>query len=79
MPTYEYETVPNKKGEPVKRYEFQQKMSDEPLTEHPETGEKLIKVYGAFAVGGAGGSSNPQPSPSSSGGCCGGGGCGCHN
>jgi predicted nucleic acid-binding Zn ribbon protein len=76
MPTYEYETVPRKKGEPVKRYEIQQKMSEEALTHHPETGEPLKKVFAAFAVGSSAGST---PAPSSGGGHCCGGGCGCHN
>jgi hypothetical protein len=66
MPTYEYETIPAKEGGKVKRYEFQQKMSDPPLKKHPETGEKLRRVYSAFAVGGA----------SSGGECDGNGGCG---
>ncbi|MGE9291685.1 MAG: FmdB family zinc ribbon protein [Puniceicoccales bacterium] len=76
MPIYEYETVPTKKGEPVKHYEIRQSMSDKPLTRHPETGEKLKKVFTAFAVGGT--SSSGSPTSSSSGGCCGGS-CGCHN
>jgi len=77
MPTYAYETVPTAKGQKVKHYEIQQRMSDEPLTHHPETGERLKKVFTAFAVGGssaASGSSNPSGGAS----CCGGG-CGCHH
>jgi predicted nucleic acid-binding Zn ribbon protein len=58
MPTYEYETVPAKEGDPVRRYEFQQRMSDEPLKKHPETGEPLRRVYSAFAVGGSSSGSN---------------------
>ncbi|MBC2603464.1 FmdB family zinc ribbon protein [Puniceicoccus vermicola] len=76
MPIYEYETVPSKKGEKVKHYEIRQSMSDEPLTHHPETGEKLKKVFTAFAVGG--GSSSSASASSSGGGCCGGS-CGCHH
>ena len=70
MPTYEYETIPAKEGGPVKRYEFQQKMSDPPLKKHPETGEKLRRVYSAFAVGGSSASSDSCA-------CDGNGGCGC--
>ena len=77
MPIYEYETVPAKKGEKTKRYEIRQKMSDEPLTRHPETGEKLVKVFTAFAVGG-GSSGSPAPAGGGGGSCCGGG-CGCHH
>ncbi len=52
MPTYEYETIPENPGEKPVRYEFRQRMSDEPLRVHPETGAKLRRVYSAFAVGG---------------------------
>jgi len=75
MPIYEYETVPSRKGEKAKRYEIRQKMSDGPLSHHPETGEKLKKVFTAFAVGG----NSPSPEPTGGGHCCGGGGCGCHH
>ena len=71
MPTYEYETIPAKEGGPVKRYEFQQKMSDPPLKQHPETGEKLRRVYSAFAVGGSASSDSCA--------CDGNGGCGGHH
>ena len=52
MPIYEYETIPEKEGGPVRRYEFRQSMSDPTLRVHPETGEKLRRVYSSFAVGG---------------------------
>lgn len=54
MPIYEYETVPTKAGEVVKRYEIRQCMDDEPLTQHPETGESIRRVYSTFAVSGGG-------------------------
>ena len=69
MPTYEYETIPAKEGDPVKRYEFQQRMSDPTLKKHPETGEPLRRVYSAVAIGGT----------SSEGVCDGNGGCGGHH
>lgn len=79
MPTYEYETIPAKEGGKVKRYEFQQRMSDPPLKKHPETGEPLRRVYSAFAVGGG---STPSGECDGNGGCGGaghhhGGGCSC--
>ncbi|MFP4351717.1 MAG: FmdB family zinc ribbon protein [Puniceicoccaceae bacterium] len=76
MPIYEYETVPTRKGEKAKRYEIRQSMDEDPLTVHPETGEKIRKVFTAFAVGTASGDSAPTPS---GGHCCTGGACGCHN
>lgn len=44
MPTYEYETIPTKKGQKPKRFEVQQSMKDDPLTKHPETGEPVRRV-----------------------------------
>jgi predicted nucleic acid-binding Zn ribbon protein len=70
MPFYEYETIPAKDGDPVKRYEFRQSMSEEPYKKHPETGEPLRRVYSAFAVGGAGSSDSCG---------CGGGNCACQS
>ncbi len=44
MPTYIYETVPAKKGAPVKQYEIRQSISDAALTQHPETREPIHRV-----------------------------------
>ncbi len=44
MPTYEYETIPKKDGQEPKLFEVVQRMTDEPLTEHPETGEPVRRV-----------------------------------
>ena len=44
MPTYEYETIPQKKGQKPKRFEVQQSMKDDALTKHPETGEPVRRV-----------------------------------
>jgi predicted nucleic acid-binding Zn ribbon protein len=82
MPTYEYETVPAREGDPVRRYEFRQSMADEPMRVHPETGEKLRRVYSAFAVGGSsssecGGCEGGECACESGGGHHHGSGCGC--
>jgi predicted nucleic acid-binding Zn ribbon protein len=50
MATYVYETVPQKRGEKPRQFEFVQKMSDPPLTHHPETGEPIRRVI----IGGSG-------------------------
>lgn len=51
MPIYQYEYVlPNDEG--GEQFELYQKMADPPLTEHPETGAKIRRVYTAPAVGG---------------------------
>lgn len=44
MATYVYETIPQKKGQKPKVYEIQQKMSDDALTHHPETGEPIRRI-----------------------------------
>ncbi len=51
MPTYVYETIPvNHKQEP-ERFEIFQKMSEEPLTQHPETNQPVRKVIsGSFSM-----------------------------
>ncbi len=82
MPIYEYETIPEKKNAKPRRYEIQQRMSEKPLTHHPETGEKLRRVYTGFAVGTSSSQSmgGLAPAPMGGGGsCCGTGGCGCGN
>lgn len=57
MPTYVYETIPNA-GEAPQRFEFQQRMSDPPYTQHPETGAALRRVFTAPFIIGA--KSEPQ-------------------
>lgn len=44
MALYTYETIPQKKGQRPKVYEIQQKMSEDALTHHPETGEPIRRV-----------------------------------
>ncbi len=44
MPTYIYETIPEKKGGRVKRYEIRQSIKDAALHEHPETKEPIRRV-----------------------------------
>ena len=46
MPTYVYEVI-NPDESPGERFEVTQKMSDEVLTTHPETGEPVRKVITA--------------------------------
>jgi len=41
MPTYDYETIPQSESEEPTRFEVWQRMADEPLTEHPETGQPI--------------------------------------
>ena len=44
MPTYVYEVI-TEDGSPGERFEIVQAMSDDPLTEHPETGEPVQRVF----------------------------------
>jgi predicted nucleic acid-binding Zn ribbon protein len=51
MATYIYETVPEKPGEPVRRFEVKQSMKDAPLTREPETGKPVRRVIaGGLAI-----------------------------
>ena len=53
MPTYVYEVL-DEAGQPVERFEVVQKMADEPLTVHPETGQPVRRVFVPFHVAGKG-------------------------
>ena len=44
MPTYVYETIPQKDGELPRRFEVKQSMYDAPLKSHPGTGEPVQRV-----------------------------------
>jgi hypothetical protein len=44
MPTYIYEII-TEDGAPGERFEVVQRMVDEPLTEHPETGRPVRRVF----------------------------------
>lgn len=81
MPTYVYETVPTDASTPVARFELQQKMSEAPLTTHPETGQPIQRVI----MGGMGFlnakeevSARPPVAQHSGPMRCGSGSCGCH-
>lgn len=64
MPIYVYESIPQTAGEPTEYFEFEQRMTDEPFTAHPETGVPLRRIFrGGFSVG--------RRSPEDSQGCCG--------
>lgn len=49
MATYIYETIPQKKGERPRRFEYEQSMKDPALTHHPETGLPVRRVIVAGA------------------------------
>lgn len=51
MPMYVYEIIGDN-DEPGERFDIMQKMSDPPLTEHPETGQPVRRVITAPYVGG---------------------------
>jgi predicted nucleic acid-binding Zn ribbon protein len=44
MPTYVYETIPQKPDQQPVQFEFVQKMADDALTQHPDTGEPVRRV-----------------------------------
>jgi len=72
MTTYIYETIPADDSNEPKVFEFQQRMTDRPLTQHPETGEPVRRVIsGGLGIMQKGKASAPSPSSCGSG-------CGCH-
>ena len=80
MATYIYETTDPTK--PVRHFELQQSMKDEPLTKHPETGEAIRRVitggFGYMSSGNAPRHADMQRSMGGGGGGSCGSGCGCH-
>ena len=54
MPTYVYEVI-EENGEAGEQFEVVQRMSDDPLTEHPETGQPVRRVFLPFGIGGKSG------------------------
>jgi predicted nucleic acid-binding Zn ribbon protein len=69
MPTYEYETIPQKAGQRTVRFEIYQPITAKSLTKHPETGEPVQRVIsgglGVFTES----RQSPGPSPCATGGC----------
>ena len=83
MATYIYETVPSDPSKPRRRFEVKQSMKDAPLTQDPETGERVQRVItGGYGFVGASKSESGSHahahthSHGHGGGCCGGA-CGC--
>lgn len=73
MATYIYETVPDAPDIPVRRFEIKQSMKEAPLTNDPDTGEKVRRVI----AGGLGIMTGARSSPKSVKPTCGTGRCGC--
>jgi predicted nucleic acid-binding Zn ribbon protein len=72
MTTYIYETIPADDSTEPKVFEFQQRMTDKPLTQHPETGEPVRRIIsGGLGIMHKGKASSSSPSSCGSG-------CGCH-
>ena len=44
MPTYVYETIPKKDDQQPTQFEVVQKMTDDALTQHPDTGEPVRRI-----------------------------------
>jgi predicted nucleic acid-binding Zn ribbon protein len=72
MPTYIYETIPEKKGECAVRFEVKQSMAEDPLEVHPETGQAVKRV-----ISGGFGHIRKSDAPPMKGPC--GSNCGCFN
>ncbi|MFG0264691.1 MAG: hypothetical protein ACF8AM_05985 [Rhodopirellula sp. JB055] len=61
MPTYVYETIPQNECEEPVEFEIVQRMADDALTKHPETGQPVRRVItGGLSI----------PISSKKGGCC---------
>jgi predicted nucleic acid-binding Zn ribbon protein len=52
MPTYVYETLDPQGVPNGERFEVVQNMTDEPLTQHPETGQPVRRVFVPFGIAG---------------------------
>ncbi len=66
MPIYVYETM----SKPIRRFEVQQSMKDEPLKMDPKTGEPVRRVIsGGYGVHVPGGSAGPSVGSVGSHGC----------
>lgn len=83
MVTYTYETIPQNEGEQVLRFEVRQRMVDDALKVHPETGQPVHRVpsrnVNIMVAGSKGSKGAPLPDNcphQHSGGCCGTGMCG---
>ncbi|GMV09704.1 MAG: hypothetical protein ABS52_18585 [Gemmatimonadetes bacterium SCN 70-22] len=74
MPTYTYETIPERDGDFVERFELRQGFDEAPLSTHPETGAPVRRVIsGGMGVMTRGaGADLPDPGAG-----CGPGSCGC--
>jgi predicted nucleic acid-binding Zn ribbon protein len=75
MATYVYESIPQRPGEPPRRFEVVQSMKDSPLQRHPDTGEPVRRVVmGGFGLMGVGEkpATPPTAAPCSPG-------CACHS
>ena len=72
MPTYVYETIPQKPRQKPHRFEIKQSMRDAALTRHPDTGAPVRRV-----IAGGIGVITQRAAPRRSAGCGCGGGCSC--
>ena len=73
MPTYVYETIPKNSKEKPTRFELRQSIKDTPISEHPDTGQKVRRVIsGGISILPKKGSSTQNSSccQSASGSCC---------
>jgi hypothetical protein len=53
MPTYTYQVI-NEDGSEGEVFEYEQRMSEPVLEQHPETGEKVVRVFNAPHIAGWG-------------------------
>ena len=78
MPTYVYETIPDKKGQKPRRFEVQQGMMEPSLTSDPETGLPVRRVItGGLEIPRAPSGKTSSGKAHGGGGC--GSSCGCHH
>ncbi len=59
MPNYIYEVI-NENGEPGERFEVEQRMTDDLLTCHPETGQPVRRVFLSPGIVGRKSSRSPE-------------------
>ena len=77
MPTYVYETIPDKKGQKSRQFEVQQSMMEPARQQDPDSGLPVRRVISGGLEIPRGSSINEISSSSGGGGC--GPSCGCHH
>ena len=70
MPTYVYETIPRSTKEKSTRFELRQSMKENPISEHPVTGQPVRRVISGGISVSTKSAGSQESSCCNSGSCC---------